>query len=204
MPLLLFSIILGFIVSLGRAWFSRTQLIGPTLRLEWLAWVAFIPQGLVFYWPATREYFSLTGIATCLVTSQLLFLIFAWANRREPGFGALGLGLLLNFTVISFNGGLMPISPEMASRLVPGTAPELWELGNRFHTSKDIILPINETYFWALSDRFFLTIGSFYRVAFSPGDVVIALGAFWFMSTLSRPHTKKQEIHLEQVTPLAK
>jgi hypothetical protein len=97
----------------------------------------------------------------------------------------LGLGLTLNLLVISLNGGLMPISPEMVGRFE--LRPDSWEIGSRLGSGKDIVLPIAETRLWILSDRFFLPMPSWaaYPVAFSLGDVLIAIGAFWFAACIS-------------------
>ena len=202
--ILLIPILIGFIACLARVWLREDRLTFPALYLEWLALVAFIPQFLVFYWPATAGVDSTTLVGIALVISQMLLFVFAWANRKQPGFWALGLGLVLNLLVIVLNGGLMPISPEMASWLTPHTAPDLWTIGNRFGTSKDIILPVDETYLWFLSDRFYLSISSLYRVAFSAGDVLIAWGAFWFMWALGEPQSERQEQNFEQIISLAK
>jgi hypothetical protein len=108
-------------------------------------------------------------------------LVFAWLNRKQPGFWLLGGGLFLNFIVILSNGGFMPITPE-AVRKIYQEAPETsWQIGNRLGNGKDIVLPAAATRLWFLSDRFLITSWTFTRVAFSLGDVLIALGAFWLL-----------------------
>jgi len=181
--ILLLAIIAGLLAGLIRAQIGGQRLVSPNLRLIWLVPLAFAPQALAFYLPVTREVWADHRVAIGLVTSQLLLLVFAWFNLRQSGFWLLGLGLALNLLVIGLNGGLMPISPDMASRLFPETLPEAWEVGHRLGASKDIILPVAETRLWMLSDRFFLSFPVLYsyRVAFSLGDVLIAAGAFWLM-----------------------
>jgi hypothetical protein len=95
--------------------------------------------------------------------------------------------------VIVANGGLMPISPEVASQLLPNRLPEALETGVRFGWSKDIVMARSSTQFWWLSDRFLLPPSFSYhgvlrgaarlapRYAYSFGDVLIALGAFWLL-----------------------
>lgn len=175
--ILLLAIIVGLLAGLARAGLGGRPLASPSLHLAWLVPVAFIPQWLAFHLPATREVLAVNLVAAGLVGSQVLLLIFAWFNRHQPGFWALGLGLALNFLVIILNGGLMPISPETATHLSPDTPPEAWEVGSRFGTSKDVILPAAATRLWWLSDRFLLPAWFPYRVAFSVGDVFIAGGA---------------------------
>jgi hypothetical protein len=110
-----------------------------------------------------------------------LLLIFAWCNRHNAGLPLLGLGLGLNLLVIMANGGFMPITPEMVKQILPFTHIN-YDLYDR--VSKDIVLPISETYFWHLSDRFYIQLLG-YRVAYSLGDVFIAIGAFWLLWKMS-------------------
>jgi hypothetical protein len=183
--ILALAVLVGLLVSLLWVWFGGRQLAAPNLRLVWLVPAAFVPQWLAFYWPATQGWLADSTVAVSLMASQLLLLLFVWLNRRQPGFWALGLGLTLNLLVISLNGGLMPISPEMVSRFE--LRPDTWEIGSRLGSSKDIVLPIAETRLWTLSDRFFLPLPSWAAnpVAFSLGDVLIAFGAFWFTACIS-------------------
>lgn len=177
--ILLWAVIIGLLAGLIRAWVGGRRLTPPNLRLVWLVSVAFVPQLLAFYLPATGSIWADSVVAIGLVTSQVLLLIFIWFNRHQPGFWLLGLGLTLNLLVIILNGGLMPISPETVTKLLSNAAPNIWEVGSRLGRSKDIVLPVAETRLWLLSDRFLLTLPS--RVAFSLGDVLIAAGAFWLL-----------------------
>ena len=72
----------------------------------------------------------------------------------------------------------MPISPENVSRLVPDAIPGSWQIGSRLGTGKDIVLAVDQTRLWWLSDRFLLPLPG-RDVAFSLGDVLIAAGAFY-------------------------
>lgn len=74
----------------------------------------------------------------------------------------------------------MPISPETASRLVPEETLASLDPGSRFGW-KDVLLLQEETRLRFLSDCLLLPEWFPYQVAFSPGDVLIALGAFWVM-----------------------
>jgi len=190
--ILLLAIAAGLLAGLARAWHGGCRLASPSLHLVWLVPVAFVPQWLAFYLPATRRLASDDLAAAILVSSQAFLLVFAWFNRHESGFWALGLGLALNLLVIALNGGLMPISPETLSRLVPDAPPGAWQIGRRLGGGKDVILPIAATRLWWLGDRFLPPRWFPYRVAFSLGDAFIAGGAFWFLWMLGKGHGKRQ------------
>ena len=53
-------------------------------------------------------------------------------------------------------------------------------MGSRLGTGKDIVLAVDQTRLWWLSDRFLLPLPGGY-VAFSLGDVLIAVGAFFVL-----------------------
>jgi hypothetical protein len=177
--ILLLAILVGLVSGVARAKIRGRQFSPPDLQLAWLLLLAVTPQLFTFHLPGTSEYAQDNVAAGILVSSQLLLLVFVWANRRLPGFWILGLGLGLNLLVIAINGGLMPISPETVQRLVPEAAITPSFFGTRLGTSKDILLPVTQTKLWWLSDWFVLPSWVPYRVAFSLGDIFIAIGAFW-------------------------
>lgn len=175
---------------MARARYGGRPFAIPDLRFSWLAAVAFLPQWLAFFMGATRPWFSDQGAALALVASQLLLSGFGLANRRHPGFKLLTLGLWLNLTVIMANGGLMPISPETVRRLAPERPDSFWKVGQRFGHTKDRIIPESETSFAWLSDRFVLAGWLPYRVAYSIGDILIAVGACWFLWNAGSAHAQ--------------
>lgn len=179
--ILLIAIIAGLLAGLLRAWIAGRSLTVPDLRLLWLVIVAFIPQLLAFQLPLIGGRIQDRVVPVLLVGSMSLLLFFAWYNRRQPGFLLLGLGLVLNLVVILLNGGWMPISPQIVERLAPHSSPGAWEVGRRLGATKDMVLPAGETRLWLLSDRFVVPDWFPYRVAFSLGDILIAMGAFWFL-----------------------
>jgi hypothetical protein len=150
----------------------------PRLRLPWLVIAAFVPHLLAFNLPATRSSIPDKTASMILLAIQGMLLVFVWANRRQPGFRMLGLGLALNLLVIVANGGWMPISPETIQTIAPHAAPGSWQVGQRLGSSKDIVLLASQTRLVWLSDCLLLPTWLPYRVAFSLGDVLIAVGAF--------------------------
>jgi len=184
--LLVIAVFAGFLAGLLRAWLSNQRYEIPQISHSWLVLIAFLPQWLAFYLPATRRSIPDQWAIAALIGSQVLLLIFVWRNSYQPryrnrlGFWLLGLGLILNLTVILLNGGLMPISPENVSRLVPDAAPGSWQINSRLGTGKDIVLAVDQTRLWWLSDHFLLPLAG-RDVAFSLGDIIIAAGAFFVL-----------------------
>jgi hypothetical protein len=202
--LLTISVFAGFLVGLIRAWHSNHHYDIPQIRNSWLVLIAFLPQWLAFYLPVTRRSIPDHWAIVALISSQILLLIFVWENvyqqriRNRLGFWLLGIGLILNLTVILLNGGLMPINPENVTRLVPDAPPGSWQIGSRLGTGKDIVLALEQTRLWWLSDFFYLPLPG-RDVAFSVGDVFIAAGAFTTLyirdSTLSDFKPRDEQTH---------
>ena len=181
---LAFAVIAGLVAGLARAWLGKRSYRIVSVRLPGLVLFAFIPQLISFY--LARAGIRIPGewAPVVLVSSQVLLLLFVWLNWKQPGFWLLGAGLLLNFLVIVLNGGLMPISPETVRKIYPTVPETAWSVGKRLGNGKDIVLPVSATRMWFLSDRFLLPDWIHYPVAFSAGDVFIALGAFWLLWSL--------------------
>ncbi len=190
--------ILVFAVAIGlAAGFIRAKLKGEPyqpidLKYVWLLLVATLPQVLAFFLPATRERIPNPWIPFILIGSQLILLIFVWLNRKIPGMWVLGLGLLLNLAVISLNGGWMPISLETLES--QGAPQSSWQIGSRHGYSKDIVLTRESTTLWILSDILTLPKWIPYRVAFSIGDVFIALGVIGYLLQNDRSMQKNKFI----------
>jgi hypothetical protein len=180
--ILLLAVVTGLLAGLVRAWYGGRHLRSPKLRLAWLVPLAFLPQLLAFYLPVPRHSVADSLAAAALVTSQAVLLVFAWLNRDQPGFPALGLGLALNLLVISLNGGLMPISPETVAQLLP---PGTWQVGDRL--GRNVVLPTAAMRLGWLSDHLLMPAWFPNRKALSPGDVFIAGGAFWLLWAMGGP-----------------
>ena len=186
--ILLVALAAGLLVGLGWARWRKEPYRAPNVQAIWLAFIAFVPQLVIAYLPASRHLLPEWIAALGLSLSLILFLAFAWLNRRLPGMPILIVGLLLNLAVILSNGGWMPISPETASRLAGPEAIRNVSLGNRLG-QKDVLLAAQDTRLEFLADRFLLPNWLPYQAAFSIGDVFIAAGIFWL---LAKPISNKR------------
>ena len=180
--ILVLAIAAGWLSGLIRSRITGKPFHVPQLSKIWLVLVAVIPQLLIFQIPYTAGWFSDTSAAAVLIISQLTLLVFIWFNRDRVGLRILGLGLMLNLLVITFNGGLMPVSPETAQALFPDLPPATWIIGSRPGRSKNILLRPEDTRFAWLSDSILLPEWFPWTRALSPGDVLIALGVFWLLA----------------------
>mgnify|MGYP000854518174 FL=1 len=175
------AVIAGLAAGFIRAKIGKRAYQPENLKAIWLVLVAVIPQWLAFSFSPTRSAFPDWVASSALVLSQAILLLFAVLNWKSAGFWLLGLGLVMNLLVIVTNGGFMPISPETVSWLTPGIPSSLWSVGERFAGGKDIVLPVESTLFYFLSDHFRSPDFDLFRVAFSLGDIFIAIGAFWLL-----------------------
>jgi hypothetical protein len=180
---LLLAVILGLLAAWIRASLGKRRLHNPHIKHLWLILAAYLPQAIAFSFP-TRRSLPDTYAAAALIGSLGLLLVFVWFNKDAPGFWALGLGLGLNLIVIAINGGFMPISPDTLKTWSPEVPTGAWEIGKRFGTGKDIVLTTANTRLWFLSDRFLTPQGFPIHIAFSLGDIFIALGAFLLLWSL--------------------
>jgi len=188
---LLPAVLLGILAGAIRAQVGKRTFVIPDVTRVWLVFVAFIPQWIVFFLPLRQGWVSDEIAAAALVTSQSLLLLFAWLNRTLSAFWVLGLGLILNLLVISANGGLMPISPETVQRAEIDFPAGALQIGKRVGDSKDILLPAAQTRFEWLADRFVLPNQLPFNFAYSIGDVLISVGAFWLLWSGGGPKTDK-------------
>jgi hypothetical protein len=178
---LLLAIAVGLVAGAGWARWRGQPYQSPELQHLWLVFVAFLPQFIVVYLPITGRLFPDWLVVGFLLASQIMLLAFVWLNRRIVGMSILLCGVVLNIAVMAANGGFMPISPQTANRLVSEDSLQDIQPGNRFG-AKDILLYSEDTRFEWLADRFLPPTWFPYQVAFSLGDVFIAVGVFWMLA----------------------
>jgi len=192
--ILLIAVALGLTCGYLHARLSNHPYQAIDVRHTWLVLAAYLPQFFAFFLPATRSAFPSDWVPVVLVGSQILLLLFTWLNHRLPGFWLLGLGLFANMLVISLNGGLMPLMPENAARLLPAGSSAVLQLGERVGFGKDILLERADTRLWFLGDVFMLPEVFRYPLAFSFGDILISVGAFWLLWKLGSPRHYFKEV----------
>jgi len=176
--ILLLSLVAGLVTGLAWAYGHKTPYHPPELRHFGLAFTAYLPQFVAIQLPAL---FPDWLDAACLILSQAFLFGFAWLNRKIIGMPILICGVALNLAVMAANGGFMPISPQTASRLISEEALLDIQPGSRIGP-KDILLLPQDTHLEWLADRFLPVAWFPYQVAFSLGDVFIAIGAFWILA----------------------
>lgn len=189
--ILLMAVTLGLAATLVRARLTHRTLKFAPLKLDWLVIVCVIPQLLAFYLPAIGKFIPDQIIPFIQIVSMLGLVVFSLANFISPGFWALGFGLMSNFIVITANGGWMPISVDTLQRMFPNQTVDHWITGSRLGQTKDLIMSPSDTRLAWLSDRFTLPAGLPQNVAFSVGDVFLAIGAFLLLWSLSRKEVKE-------------
>lgn len=104
---------------------------------------------------------------------------FLLLNRHLPGSRVLLAGAALNAAVMLANGGFMPVTPQALARS-GHTGYITTQGGDQFvRRSKDIVLEKEDTRLWLLSDVFGIPAPLPFSSNFSPGDLLIGLGAAW-------------------------
>jgi hypothetical protein len=176
--ILLLAVVIAFLVGLLRGG-KPAQLVSPPLQWPLVPLVAFGLQSVVIYSPQPQSLGNFHSLL--LLLSYCLIVLAIWVNRRVRGMIFLGLGLLLNLTVMLANGGYMPITPEIVETIGHDDNVVAIESGTRVVYSKDIVLPREQTRFWLLSDILPLPPPFPYPTVLSPGDLLIAGGAFWIV-----------------------
>jgi hypothetical protein len=183
--ILLIAVVIGFITTVLRAIVTGRQLRPISLRFGWLVFIAVLPQILLFQVPAVGGEVPDALASIILVASQTTLLGFVLTNLAQPGVWMLGIGLTANFLAIITNGGWMPISPETVHRILPSLPIEYPLVGHRLGLSKDWVFPSGDITFFRLADRFTTPDWISHKVAFSIGDILIALGAILLLWSLS-------------------
>jgi len=173
----------GVFIGSSRLSLVAANLANIKIRFGWLIVIAVLVQSMPFALSAPSSFVELKK--ALLVLSYVLLLWVLSCNLQSRGMYIVLLGTLLNFLAIIANGGLMPVSPE--ARLWAGK-PTLGEsgLGKVLPEGTGILLPIDQTNLWLLSDIIPI---NFIHIVISIGDILIAIGLLIFIVAKARlPH----------------
>jgi len=127
---------------------------------------------------------GLGGLTSWIYIGSLgLLVVVAIRNWRLPGFALLAAGLVANALVIALNGGHMPVDPKLVQGAIDaGVTPGVGVIG----AAAGSVLIDASTRLSFLCDIFLPPEWFPIRNAFSPGDVLIGLGAIWFFAATLR------------------
>lgn len=149
------------------------------LRAWWLLVVGVLLQVGTGFLP-DASWSDTVGVSMVLVSFGLL-LVMVILNRTEPGMWLAGIGILMNFTVIAFNGG-MPVLSEAAEVASGFTVANPDVAGSFKHVPLD-----DASRIVFLADVIPLRLGSMGTVI-SLGDVFLAVGLGRYLEAeLRRP-----------------
>jgi hypothetical protein len=178
----LYVVILSIIVSYlfkGRL----KYILKRPMKHIWLAASGLLIQVIIFNELFASRFNDTTTIILHGI-SYLLVILFVFINRKIPGIIPIGLGVLLNATVIFLNGGYMPASLASVEKACIGKQFEILKEGATTNNSQiiteDTMLP------W-LADIFYIPSWIPFSNVFSIGDVFIATGIFLYITRCMRP-----------------
>lgn len=191
--ILLPAVFAGIVIAMLRGG-SFQRLASLPFRLGWLALICLAAQLVVIYWPAGGLEAQRPLHAALLIGSSAALLLVVWANRGIAGMPLLGLGLLFNLVVMSANGGFMPVSREAVLSAGTRSSSDTLVEGARLPKSKDILLPVEDTRLWFLSDAIVAPppVGRVYSI----GDLIVGAGVIVLLQAAMvpkrRPWTEKE------------
>lgn len=209
--MLLFAALLIVILVVGivRGRERLQSLADLPVRCLWVAPVALALQLPLMRAPAASDAPELLLPRLLFVASYFLLGWGLWANRRLPGIPWLAAGVFLNGLVIVANGGWMPIAPQAVVALGDGA----WPVGTHHGASKDVVLPVEATRLWFLSDVFVIPRPFPWPTAFSIGDILIVVGVARFAWQVPATKTEneqknrnawKGQCHVSEIQPTSR
>ena len=155
------------------------------LRKVWLIFVPGVLIGLLYlrHIPGL-EFVSRAALVTHIAAYAML-LALIWLNRRQAGMAIVGLGALLNFAAIVFNGGQMPVSYEAARRV---GMQKVFESGVAVRHVRDSA----DTRLYYLSDIIPAPSPPFLAPAvISVGDILLCVGLFILIQRVTCPPKRR-------------
>jgi hypothetical protein len=111
-------------------------------------------------------------------------------NWKIAGLPLVALGIGLNFLVMAFYGGSMPIQTDVLAQSGSVVPSGVMPLG-----SKNVV--VQSSPLWLLSDWIILPIGGLTLIA-SPGDVITLAGIIWWLLLSRRVEQEQAYVPLSQ------
>lgn len=174
--MILISIIAaGILIGLIRGGRFR-GLADLRLRRTWLPVALFTLQAVLVR-SSLRELGWGLFVTPLVVTATYVALVgFLVVNRSRPGIKFALAGGLLNLAVITANGGYMPVTVEALERSGHQDRIIFHEDQAFVAGSRDVVLELDETRLWPLSEILGIPEGFPFAENFSVGDILIAVG----------------------------
>ena len=165
-------------VGLGLARGGRLgNLAALRLRHAWVVPPALAAHLLQIFAPPVPPEHGPEPLRLWLPVTLVALTWFVLANRRLPGMRLVLVGLAANALVILANGGLMPTNEAALLGAGMTSSVELARAhpGIRLPNSKDVLLPVEQTPLWWLSDTL-VSPPVPRRKVMSAGDLLVAAG----------------------------
>lgn len=182
---ILYVVVISIIISYFLGGRLKFMLQRP-FKHVWLATSGLLIQIIIFSNFFTSRYDDAVSVILHGI-SYLLIISFVFTNRKIPGILLIGMGIILNATVIFLNGGYMPASLESLKKTSIGRQFEILSEGYTTNNSqaitKDTVLP------W-LADIFYIPSWVPFSNVFSIGDVFIAIGVCVYIIRCMKPVDK--------------
>ncbi|WP_186579272.1 DUF5317 domain-containing protein [Aquibacillus kalidii] len=178
---IVWSVIIGFLRKGNLKWLLDEKLF----RWGWIFPVLLVLQFTIFY---LQNNIDIIGQASnyIFVIVYVIGLIFLWMNRDRKGISVLFLGVLLNFVVMLFNGGRMPVSAEAALVLDPSYIDAI---NNGLYAKHQLLT--DSTNLGFLGDIIPITSPYPKSQVISIGDVIMNIGIFIFIQDKMMESKKK-------------
>lgn len=182
--MLIESILLGVIIGyLRKGKLENLASLGQ--KKVYLLFIAvFIEFGLNHLLINYNHFISSTGSFSLVMMQYLLILLFIYLNRKQPYVRLIGIGVLLNFIVITANFGAMPVPNRILDLASPSQKISLLKEG-KFYTYKLIDQGV---LLWLLGD--FIRVSFPLRQFISIGDIILAIGILMFIQHAMRMDNK--------------
>jgi hypothetical protein len=180
----------GIIISLIVGFFRKGNLRSLPHLIFKYGWIFPVLLGIELFVFIFQNKIKFLGQASgyIYIVVYILGLLFLLLNRKSPGFLFIFIGVFLNFLVIFFNGGRMPVSAAAASYLEPGYLDVL----KKGLYAKHALLT-NSTRLGFLGDVIPLTKPYPKSQIISIGDIIMNIGIFFFIQYLMLHHPKAKK-----------